>query len=87
MSYRKPYYIAPDGARSALGACRQILDGRAAARANYFVKPLQARQGAHMYTRCFIGLLALHMTTLTVGEQDICTQYTLGQGTASVPVE
>ena len=55
------FYIALDGARGTAGAYRQILDGRAAARANLFVELSQARQGAHMYTRCVIGLLALHM--------------------------
>src|SRR5437016_11162570 len=56
------FYITLDGARGTAGAYRHLLDGRAAARANLFVKLLQARQGAHMYTRCVIGLLALHMT-------------------------
>src|SRR5438093_13761095 len=56
------FYIALDGARGTTGADRQILDGRAAARTNLFVKLLQARQGAQMYTRCVIGLLARHMT-------------------------
>src|SRR6266852_2040096 len=56
-------YIALDGARGTTGTYRQILDGRAAARANRFVELLQARQGAHMYTWCVIGLLALHMTS------------------------
>jgi hypothetical protein len=62
LPYRKPYYIALDGARGTIGAYRQVLDGRAAARANLFVELLQARQGAHMYMRHIIGLLALHMT-------------------------
>src|SRR5215831_6713543 len=56
------FYIALDGARGTTGAYRQILEGRAAARANFFVELLQARQGAQMYTRFVIGLLALHVT-------------------------
>src|ERR1043166_10111792 len=57
------FYIALDGARGTTSAYRQVLDGRATARTNLFVKLLQTRQGAQMYTRCVIGLLALHMPT------------------------
>src|SRR5205807_8636329 len=54
------FHIALDSARGTTGAYREVLDGRAAARTNLFVELLQTRQGAHMYTRCIIGLLALH---------------------------
>src|SRR5215831_7091057 len=57
--FAQRFDIALDGARGALSAYRQILNGQAATRANLFVQLLQACQGAYIGTRCVIGLLAL----------------------------